>query len=267
MRLQEIPKSCVNPYVKKSEVRSRCVSGLQDNLSVIPDNPDTQEKAARELSQQGYTRLPGFLEPEFAERLRRCLLDEVPWTLACRTEEGSQTIPNDRYTSMGEYAAETLYSSIQAAASTDFGFAYESYMMVPAYLEKRDPGLLLHQLLEFLNHPQTLARLAAVTGDSTVARLDAQATCYRSGHFLRYHNDLAEGESRRFAFVLNLSQNWQADWGGLLQILDGRHEVVATLMPAYNSLTLFRVPLEHCVSMVTPFATEPRLAITGWLRQ
>ena len=35
-------------------------------------------------------------------------------------------------------------------------------------------------------------------------------------------------------------------------------------MPRYNTLSLFKVPAPHVVSLVAPWAQAPRLAITGW---
>jgi Rps23 Pro-64 3,4-dihydroxylase Tpa1-like proline 4-hydroxylase len=37
-------------------------------------------------------------------------------------------------------------------------------------------------------------------------------------------------------------------------------------IPAFNALTLFRVPQWHSVSYVTPFAMGPRFSVTGWFR-
>jgi Rps23 Pro-64 3,4-dihydroxylase Tpa1-like proline 4-hydroxylase len=37
-------------------------------------------------------------------------------------------------------------------------------------------------------------------------------------------------------------------------------------VPAYNSLVLFKVPVWHSVTFVTPFAGEVRYSITGWLK-
>jgi SM-20-related protein len=105
-----------------------------------------------------------------------------------------------------------------------------------------------------------------ITGRPEIRRADAQATRYLAGHFLRRHNDLHEEDGRVCAYVINLTRAWQADWGGLLQILDERGDVVRTLMPRFNTLSLFRVPTEHCVSPVAEFATGARYAITGWFR-
>jgi Rps23 Pro-64 3,4-dihydroxylase Tpa1-like proline 4-hydroxylase len=38
-------------------------------------------------------------------------------------------------------------------------------------------------------------------------------------------------------------------------------------MPVFNALNLFRVPLLHSVTLVTPFAGGARLSITGWFRR
>jgi Rps23 Pro-64 3,4-dihydroxylase Tpa1-like proline 4-hydroxylase len=67
-----------------------------------------------------------------------------------------------------------------------------------------------------------------------------------------------------FAYVINLSRDWQADWGGLLQFIDESGAVSETFMPRWNTLSLFRVPQGHAVSLVAPWARAPRLALTGW---
>jgi len=42
--------------------------------------------------------------------------------------------------------------------------------------------------------------------------------------------------------------------------------VTKTHVPTFNSCSLFKVPRDHQVSYVAPFATKPRYALTGWLR-
>lgn len=230
-------------------------------------NPDLDmAPLASRLRERGAVRVDHFLNRDIALRLQTCLRDEVPWTLAYRAGDQSRTVDHATYAGMDEKAVAELHASVHQAAGEGFGFLYDSYMMIPAYLEQRNPHLLLHPMVEILNSPAMLGHLLQITGDAAVTKLDAQATRYRPGHFLRFHNDLQESEGRRFAFVLNLTARWQADWGGLLQLLDGPEQVLETLTPRFNSLSLFRVPTDHCVSMVAPFAQEPRLAITGWLR-
>jgi len=145
-----------------------------------------------------------------------------------------------------------------------FRFAYDSYMMVAAYKQQRDPGLLLHRVLELFNSPEYLELARELTGDSRIRRVNAQATRYRRGHFLRQHTDINTREGRLYAYVLNLSRDWQADWGGLLQFVDVDGRVMDTFLPRWNSLSLFAVPANHVVSLVAPWARDDRLSITGW---
>jgi len=224
------------------------------------------------LHREGRVQVDAFLQPAAAERLRTCLLTEVPWTLALRDAGGARTLDHATYSAMDDAAIAALLTRTArvsgdhaASAESRFRFAYDSYMMVRAYQEGRDPGLLLHRVLELFNSPEYLAFMHALTGDTRIRRVNAQATRYRRGHFLRYHTDINSSEGRLYAYVLNLSHDWHADWGGLLQFIDGDGRVVDSFLPRWNTLSLFAVPAGHAVSLVAPWAGQDRLAITGWL--
>ncbi|MEO6064425.1 MAG: 2OG-Fe(II) oxygenase family protein [Lysobacterales bacterium] len=221
--------------------------------------------AARSTLQRvGRAQIRDYLQPEAAAALERCLIQEVPWTLALRENNVSRTLPADELAALDTGAQLQLLERVQRAARGSYGFAYESYMMVDAYKAGRDPDLLLHRVLEFLNGAQHLAFLHALTGDTRIRRVSAQATRYRPGHFLKQHNDMHGSEGYLYAHVLNLTRDWTADWGGLLQFVDAQGAVEQTFMPRFNSLSVFRVPTDHVVSLVAPWAEDQRLAITGW---
>lgn len=218
-----------------------------------------------QLQAIGRVQVEGFLQPEAAERLRACLAHEVPWTLALRDASGSRTVPASEYAAMAPNALDSLLARTAVdARGGGFRFAYDSYMMVRAYTEGRDPDLLLHRVLEFLNAPPYVQLCQALSNDARVRRVNAQATRYRPGHFLRQHSDEDSREGRLYAYVINLSRDWRADWGGLLQFVDLKGRVVDTFLPRWNTLSLFAVPAEHVVTMVMPWAEQERLAITGW---
>jgi SM-20-related protein len=217
------------------------------------------------LQRLGRVQVVDYLQADAAERLHHCLAREVPWTLAIRDGDAPRTVAHEDYAAL---AADEVAALLRRAAEGGRGgvyrFAYESYMMVRAYQEGRDPGLLLHRVLELFNSPGYLAFVHALTGDDGIRRVNAQATRYRPGHFLRWHTDIDSLEGRRFAYVLNLSRDWQADWGGLLQFTDDAGGVSETFLPRWNTLSLFKVPAGHAVSLVAPWADHDRLAITGW---
>ena len=234
-------------------------------------NPDLDLARWRaQLRRDGRVQVEDYLDAATAERLRTCLAQEVPWTLALRDSGGARTIDHESCRAMDAAALRTLLDATAASArdgdgDAGFRFAYDSYMMVTAYREGRDPELLLHRVLELFNTPEYLAFMRALTGDARVRRINAQATRYRRGQFLREHNDEDASEGRLYAYVLNLTPHWRADWGGLLQFIGDDGRVVDTMLPRWNALSLFAVPAAHAVSLVAPWAGQDRLAITGWL--
>ena len=217
-----------------------------------------------ELARRGRVQIESYLQPDAAGFLAKLLRDVVPWTLAYRRGGASKVMPHAELAALAPEAERELFAALAREATGTYGFAYDSYMMVTAYKEGRDPDLPLHRVLEFFNSPDHLAFIRALTGLEALRRVNAQATRYRPGQFLKYHDDQDPTEGRRYAYVLNLTERWEADWGGLLQFMDAQGRVVETLMPRYNTLSLFRVPAAHAVSLVAPWAQAPRLAITGW---
>jgi len=216
------------------------------------------------LQRMGRVQLRNYLQDDAALTLERCLTEEVPWNLGVRENDEVRTVRADELAAMDKETHAALLRQVQEAARGKYAFAYESYMMVPAYTRGDDPGLLLHRVLEFLNSPEHIAFLHALTGDSRIRRVNAQATRYRPGHFLKQHNDMHRSDGYLYAYVMNLTRDWQADWGGVLHFIDAQGAIEHTFMPIFNSLTLFRVPTDHMVSLVAPWAERPRMAITGW---
>lgn len=224
---------------------------------------DTTAPAAR-LAQTGRAQVQGLLQPDAAAGLHACLAGQVPWGLAFMEDGRPRTLRSEDLRALTAAQRAELGARIQAEARGGYQFMYHAYMMVSAHLEGRDPQLPLHRLLEYLNAEPFLRFARQLTGVPELRRANAQATCYLPGDFLKYHTDADSNEGRRFAYVINMTRDWQADWGGLLQFLDDDGGVIETFLPRWNSLSVFRVPTAHCVSQVTGWARTPRLAITGW---
>lgn len=216
------------------------------------------------LARHGRVQVPGFLQAAAAERIHQCLREEVKWTLAERIDGKAKTTAADAYASMSETQLQELYRLAYARAGNEFQFLYDSYMLVRAQKEGRDPGLMLHVVLDFLNSAEVLDFASWFLNVPGIVAANAQATRYLPGQFLTRHEDENREENRAAAFVINLSKDWNPDWGGLLQFHDEYGGISETLLPRWNSFSVFRVPQPHSVSLVAPWAGQPRLAITGW---
>ncbi|MGH8076673.1 MAG: hypothetical protein ACREPE_05025, partial [Lysobacter sp.] len=106
-----------------------------------------------QLQRDGRVQVDDYLQPDTAERLRSCLAQEVPWTLALRDADGARTVDHETYRAMDASALAGLLQATAVSArgsegDAGFRFVYDSYMMVSAYKQGRDPGLLLHRVLE-----------------------------------------------------------------------------------------------------------------------
>jgi Rps23 Pro-64 3,4-dihydroxylase Tpa1-like proline 4-hydroxylase len=104
----------------------------------------------------------------------------------------------------------------------------------------------------------------AITGSNSFDAAFAQATNYRPGHYLTRHLDDPKGEHRKFAFVWGYTRRWDPDWGGLLQFFDDQSRPAQAVSPEFNTLDLFDVHHIHSVTLVAPYALNPRLAVSGW---
>ena len=219
------------------------------------------------LRAHGRVQIPGFLQEPSALRLHQCLSEEVPWETAQRSD-AVLADGQDRSPPPGSAEDEAALAATCLRAREGFEFYFDRYRMIDARRDGTDPQLVLHAVVDFLNSPQFLEFARQLTGDPAIRMVSAIGVRYRAGHFLRAHNDLANDENRAFAYVINLSRQWSPDWGGLLHFLDPeQRRVVDTFTPLWNSLSLFRVPQPHVVSLVAPWAGSARYSITGWFRR
>ncbi|MBS0590705.1 MAG: 2OG-Fe(II) oxygenase [Proteobacteria bacterium] len=210
--------------------------------------------------------IPHIFAADIADRIHAALAAERNWDLCYRDGGTDATLFAGDHAALDVGARARKLADIAHAAVGRYAYAYDHYPMIDRYLAARDDDHPLQQLVNVFHSEPVLDFLRALVGDAGIRRVKMQATRYLPGHFLRRHNDTSDSnEDRRYAFVFNLGRDWRADWGGLLQFLDEAGNVIDTFLPAFNSLSLFRVPQWHQVSLVAPWAEQPRYALTGWL--
>ena len=231
-------------------------------------NPRLDRRAlAGEFAHVGRLQIRDVLTAESAARVQEILVNRTPWNLAWQSGASSapQLLKADQVASMGTAELEQIAS--RAAADPEYGFAYHSYPLVTAYLERWSPGSPQERLLEELNSPEMLQFIRDVTAFGDIVKMDGQATLYTAGNFLRPHNDEESERGRKVAYVLNMTVgSWDPRWGGLLRFFDENWDVEQQFVPSFTCLNLFRVPQWHEVSQVAQDAPRARYAITGWAR-
>ena len=212
---------------------------------------------AEAFQRSGRIHIPSVLTPASAARLFRALENETPWTVTLNNGSDIQdfiSTPRER---------ERISVAAWARARSGFQFLHDHHLLSHKGEPYRDPRHYFADLVGFLNSPAVLAFLREVTGANAISWMNAQATLYRPGDFLTVHDDLHNEHNRLVAFVLNMTPQWQPDWGGVLQFFDTPGHIEEGYLPTFNALNLFRVPTAHSVSQVAMFGGL-RYSVTGW---
>ena len=228
-------------------------------------NPEVDmDGPRRRLAEQGRTRVREVLTPAFAQALSDAMR-ETPWRRIWETPT-KLDVPVEVFAAQAPQEQAAVIESIFAEATEGFQFLFDRHRVgvaAEAGLSQPKPLAAAYALL---NSPEFLDFGRTLTGDEGIAYVDCQATRYLPGHFLNGHSDEHEQAGRLYAYVLNLTPGWRAEWGGWLAFLDEEGEVSEAFVPAFNTLNVFRVPQTHAVTPVAAFAGAPRYALTGWMR-
>lgn len=114
---------------------------------------------------------------------------------------------------------------------------------------------------DYLMRDDFLDLLAAISGRSVGAMEVRYINRFDQGDFLTTHCD----PGSNFGIALNITQNWNPNFGGLTCILDKKgSEILDVLTPAYGRLFVFdtsRQKIPHFVSMVTASPAQNRVAL------
>ena len=220
---------------------------------------------AAEFQRRGRVQIPQFLREEDAQRLYRALAQRVRWNLTVLHDVPRDLTP-EKWAQLTEAQKAHINQEVIEAAKHRFEGRYCTIRLSNHGEPYGGDIPELAALTRFLNGEPYLAFTRAVTGREDIALTDAQGTLYTPGDFLLEHDDSNTPRRHLAAYILNLTPRWKAEWGGLLQFLDGEGRVSETFVPAWNAINILKVPQPHFVSFVAPYATAGRYSVTGWMR-
>ena len=231
-------------------------------------NPALQVgKLAKDYAGPRRMQIRDFFVGEDAERLHDILATRTPWWTAFNVGDKVEQLSPEAVAALPPAQLNQMLVGINERAKKQYQFIYQFYPIVPTYFAPAAPKLPILEVLDFINSPPALDFFRKLTGRPDIRWADAQATLYRSGHFLKSHSDQEPGNNRRIAaYILNFTKLWERDWGGYLQFYNESHDIEQAYRPIFNALNIFTVPQDHSVGMVSSFCYGMRFSITGWLR-
>lgn len=219
---------------------------------------------ANSYANHGRVEIADFLADDGAARLHEHLSNRNDWTIAMNAGDRVWEMPEPALAELTTDQRRTLDDKLYHSARTGFQYRFRTIRV------DDDPAQGGHSLLDefaaFMRSDEVIELFNNVTG-ADIDFADAQATRYEPGDFLTSHDDAVEGKHRQAAYVFGLAEQWRAEWGGLLLFHGSGAQIDGGFVPAFGALRLFRVPVVHSVSFVTPIAPAGRLSVTGWLRR
>lgn len=237
---------------------------MADVIFTLAPRPDLAKLSAT-FAAAGRVEIRDLLAPGQAKHLRAQLNERTDWRLVLNAGERVYEIPRAGIEAMTAEQKGELDERLANTARHGFQYRYET-IRVHDRQAAGDTADLLAGFVAFMSSRPVLDLVARITGIAELDFADGQATAYGPGDFLTRHDDNVTGKRRRAAYVFGLSPDWRAEWGGLLMFHRDDGNIAEAFVPAMGALRLFAVPVQHSVSYVTPFAPEPRLSVTGWLR-
>jgi len=215
----------------------------------------------------GFVKIKQALSDESASAIHQHIQAQSLWNLVFDANGKHQDLNNQEVANWTDKQKQELENIIYQQAENGFQYHYETIPLFDIYQNNLMPGHFFNSIIEFLNQESTLRYFRELLSSPDIAFADGQITRFSAGHFLNVHNDDVEKKNRVAAYVINLTPEWQANWGGALHILDENNAIKQSFLPTFNEINIFKIPVDHYVGFVSPFATKSRLSITGWLRR
>lgn len=222
-------------------------------------NPELDvDKISQDYSSEQRVRIKELLPVEQAAHLSKCLAEQTSYRQAFVLGDKYGEASTQELNKLAEEERNRLLNGVTQQAANGVGFWYER-----SAIQANDEGL-TGDFFKWLNSEAVLKTIAQISGAGEISGAVAEATRYKPGDFLTRHKNEIGKEKRQIAFAINLSPRWHPDWGGLLQFYQQDGTPRDTWSPDFNSLSLVDVSHIQSVTYVTPFAPEPRLAVSGW---
>ncbi|MFC4349361.1 2OG-Fe(II) oxygenase [Kordiimonas lipolytica] len=219
------------------------------------------------LQKEGRLQVPNFFPADVAEKLYGLLRANPTWFTAYNEGENFYEVPQAEVAGLSPAQQQQFWRVIQKGAREGFQYFFQQYYISEAVQQGRETGHPLHFMHDFVNSEPVLEFMRTLTGEPKVRYIDSFASQYVAGNFLTRHDDTHATDDRVAAYVISMTKDWKADWGGNLVFYDEDENITGGFKPTFNSLNIFLVPQPHAVTVVSPFAGDRRTSFLGWVKR
>jgi len=125
---------------------------------------------------------------------------------------------------------------------------------------KQSRNAVLKEFHSFFGSKEFIKFIGEITGRK-LKTIDMSGFIYDDADYLLPHDDRLEG--RKIAYIVNLSKGFTKSDGGALQLFKGT-VVVKSIVPSFNTLTIFEVSKDSVHQVQEVVSNKKRVSLAGW---
>ncbi|MBE1298866.1 MAG: hypothetical protein GJ680_03005 [Alteromonadaceae bacterium] len=225
-------------------------------------NPFVDVAAARrDYRDFGWARITDILSNPFAEKVIQNIVKNVEFKNTFMLGEERLGFSDNELANLTGEKRQALFSQINKQASEGKGFVYGQVPLAADTLS--DTHQALKTLLQWINEEDTVDMFKDITGLSQMAFAKCQVARFSQGQFLLKNTLKAENKNSQLGFILDLTPDWDTDWGGLLQLHSTNDMPASAFTPQFNSMIIFNASSAYSVTYLAPFIKYYKYCVMG----
>lgn len=216
-------------------------------------------KARRQYRDFSWARLEDVFVSTFAESVIQDLVKKTTLDSVFEIDGERVTLSEQQLASLDEDKRNVLFAQIQATAALGKGFFYSSKTVTSETINNE-----LHasfRVLKWLNHEETIELISDISGVRGLTYATCEATRYSKGQFL---TSVKPGVNQSLVFTIDLTPQWDSNWGGLLHLHDVYDGAGITFTPKFNNMILFDANQEFSITYLANYIKYNRFALLGY---
>lgn len=231
----------------------------------IKINPKLKPEALKQDFQTtGRLHIHDFLEPKDADTLHDLVAGCKLFKFKYNDGDKEVWVDPLELKSMPDPQMQDMVNKVfNSAMARNFQYTYYACPLSKETLKANQALSPFKEVVAFLGGKDLKAFIKAL-GGGDYKNASAEAIWHKTDSFQTTGDGQRKGENRLFGFSLDLSRDWDADWGGNRFFRGKKGEVEEVYPSAFNSLTLFKVPTRQSLATVTGYSKGLLLSISGW---
>lgn len=222
-------------------------------------------KARRDYRDFQWARIDDFVDKVFAERIIQNMVRNVAFknVFAISGEKISMTDPqlNELEQGKRQILFKQIHAEVHNVESPAFLFAEHN---ISDRKSQNEIGA-INDIAEVLADQTSLEMFQDITGKRNLSELTCKVTRFSQGQFATKTtlSDFHICKRPELGFILDLTPEWETDWGGLLHLHSDDDLPTQTFTPKFNNFIIFDAKFPLSISYLAPFIKYYKYALMG----